>query len=313
MTAPQQALQFLQIHIEAARNSTDDFNPFHDKHKWQHIRANPFGGPIALGFQLECLIEYQIRCHRLANDENRFIAEHGLDFSNYQFTFADVVRTGVEMAVDIRRSQRKTGQDRQLSNRVMLKADDRPVLIGHKKETSRPTVLPDADLGGLPTLCELPDRSYLEGGEFFLKRKFMIVGNAKNFLSGSLAEQADYFDELEGRINFPEIFPTSLMSCALLERARSQGHDFEDAPMVYTSHHISLDRRRLRQLRSNDRLHILVRSPRMMEPVNGLGRSTVSQSVYECFGVLDDGGLLYRAEMALTSLDEILSAASEPG
>jgi len=141
----------------------------------------------------------------------------------------------------------------------------------------------------------------------------MNVGNAKNFLSGSLAEQADYFDELAGRVDFPEIFPASLMSCALLERAMSQGHDFENMPMVYTSHHISIDRRRLCRLRSNDRLHILVRKPRQVAPEKGLGKSAVNQSMYECFGVLDDGGLLYRAEMALTSLDEILGASSEVG
>lgn len=313
MTATQQqALVFLQIHIEAARNSTDDFNLFHDKHKWQRIRANPFGGPIALGFQLECLIEYQSRCHRLAHGEDAFIAEHGLNFSNYQFVFADVVRPGSEMTVDIRRSQQKTGAMPQLGNRVMLKAAGKSVLIGHKKETTRPTALPDADLHWLPTLRQLPDRSYLEDGAFFLKRKFMNVGNAKNFLSGSLAEQADYFDELAGRIDFPEIFPASLMSCALLERALSQGHDFENAPMVYTSHHISIDRRLLHRLGSNDRLHILVRAPREISAEKGLGKSALNQSVYECFGVLDDGGLLYRAEMALASLDEILGVGKGP-
>jgi len=37
---------------------------------------------------------------------------------------------------------------------------------------------------------------------FFLKRKFMNVSNAKNFLCGSLAKQADYFDELEDIIYF---------------------------------------------------------------------------------------------------------------
>ena len=310
MTPRQTAMKFSQIHIEAARNSTDDFNLFHDKNKWQRIRANPFGGPIALGFQLECLIEYQICCHRMANDEADFIRDNGLLFSNYQFAFADVVRPEVEVAVDIRRSQRKSGDDGLLSNRVMLKAEGRPVLIGHKKESARPLALADADIDWLPSLRGAADRSYLEGGEFFLKRKFMNVGNAKNFLSGSLAEQADYFDELEGRVNFPEIFPASLISCALLERAITQGHDFENAPMVYTSHHISINRQKLRRLKSNDRLDILVRSPRQIEPEKGLGKSGVSQSVYECFGVLDDGALLYQAEIALTSLDEILHVAA---
>lgn len=304
-------MQFSQIHIEAARNSTDDFNLFHDKHKWQRIRRNPFGGPIALGFQLECLIEYQLRLHRLANDELGYIRDQGLVFSNYQVAFAGVVRTGTPMAVDIRRSQRRPSDAGALSNRVMLKADDRPVLIGHKKETAAPQALPDADVAALPALHDVPDRSYLEDGEFFLKRKFMNVGNAKNFLSGSLAEQADYFDELEGRIQFPEVFPASLISCALLERAMSQGHDFENAPMVYTAHHISIDRRELERLKSNDRLDILVRRPRLVAPEKGLGQSGVTQTVYECYGLLSGGRRLYQAEIALTSLDEILGAASQ--
>ena len=40
------------LHIDVARFASDDFNPFHDRHKWQRIAGNPFGGPIALGFQL---------------------------------------------------------------------------------------------------------------------------------------------------------------------------------------------------------------------------------------------------------------------
>ncbi len=38
-TAPQRFI-YEQIHIDAARNSSDDFNLFHDKNKWQRIRDN---------------------------------------------------------------------------------------------------------------------------------------------------------------------------------------------------------------------------------------------------------------------------------
>jgi hypothetical protein len=61
MSATDNTLRFQQIHIDVARNATDDFNPFHDKNRWQNITDNPFVGPIALGFQLECLIENQMR------------------------------------------------------------------------------------------------------------------------------------------------------------------------------------------------------------------------------------------------------------
>ncbi|MCK5477562.1 MAG: hypothetical protein KAI44_01465, partial [Methylococcales bacterium] len=53
-----------QIHIEVARNASDDFNLFHDKHKWLQINHNPFKGPIVLGYQLNTLIEYQMRLYR---------------------------------------------------------------------------------------------------------------------------------------------------------------------------------------------------------------------------------------------------------
>ena len=39
---------FEQIHLDIARNATDDFNLFHDKKKWQTVRNNPFNGPILL-------------------------------------------------------------------------------------------------------------------------------------------------------------------------------------------------------------------------------------------------------------------------
>jgi hypothetical protein len=47
---------YQQIHIDVARNATDDFNPFHDQNKWNRIHGkihgNPFGMPIVLGFQI---------------------------------------------------------------------------------------------------------------------------------------------------------------------------------------------------------------------------------------------------------------------
>jgi hypothetical protein len=39
---------YQQIHIDAARNATDDFNPFYDQKKWNSIRGNPFSMPVVL-------------------------------------------------------------------------------------------------------------------------------------------------------------------------------------------------------------------------------------------------------------------------
>lgn len=300
-TTAAEALIFQQIHIDAARNATDDFNLFHDPHKWARIRGNPFGGPIALGFQLEALIEERLRLQRQANGEVALIEAHGLHFSNYQFTFASVVRPGETVEVEIKKSQFKEGAT--LSNRIAMKNSRGIVLFGFKRESQAPLFLADSGLPPLPDLNGQPDRSYLPGGEFFYKRKFMSNGNAKNFLSGSLADQSAYFDELEERVRFPEIYPAALISCALLERARHNHHDFENEPMVYTGHNITIDRRLTQALRSNDVLHLLADEPQPADAGEG-----VVQYRHHCFGLVREGAILFRAEIAMMPLAAILKS-----
>lgn len=299
---------FQSIHIDAARNSTDDFNLFHDKLKWDRIKGNPFHGPIALGFQLECLIEKQLKDYRTEHDEITLIDEYQLRFSNYQFTFANVVRPGEALSIEIKNSQFKQGENTTLSNRFLMKTPNGLVMIGYKRESQHPLTLADSALPQLPELAQLADRSYLSDDTTFYKRKFLNTGNAKNFLAGSLVEQSDYFDELENKVSFPDIFPVSLISCALLERARKSGHDFEREPMVYTSHNISIDRYGMHRLRSNDMIHLLVKQPVAISGEAGLGKSGMNQCVYPCFGLLNDGTTLFRAEIAMTALDQIVKS-----
>lgn len=295
-----------QLHIDVARNATDDFNLFHDPRKWQCIRENPFGEPIALGFQLEGVVEEQFRIYREAHQEQTIVNEHDLRYSNYQFGFAGVVKAGDSLQVDIKKSQLKIGEPPLLSNRVVIKNQHGIVLIGHKKESQTPLFLADADLGGLPELEYLPDRSFISNTEFFCKRKFMNTANAKNFLCGCLANQADWFDELEERVQFPETFPVALTSCALLERAFKLGHDFENEPMVYTSHNISVDRVLVGSLKSNDMLHLLVSSGSEVSEEKGLSGAGIPQYLHRCFGVLRNGGVLFRAEINMAPLQAIL-------
>ena len=92
-----QSFTFEQIHIEVARNATDDFNLFHDKHKWLEITHNPFKGPIVLGFQLNTLIEYQLRLYRETLHEDQIITDKQLRFSNYQINFVNALRPRQEM------------------------------------------------------------------------------------------------------------------------------------------------------------------------------------------------------------------------
>lgn len=296
---------FDQIHLEVARNASDDFNLFHDKHKWLQILHNPFKGPIALGFQLNTLIEYQMRLYREIHHENQIIEENRLRFSNYQITFVNALRPRQDFYIDIKKTLIKTIPTLTLGNRIAIKSDQKTILLGFKKETPAPLFLADTDLSGLPELDAVADKSFLPGTDFFLKRKYMHNGNAKNFLSGSLAEQSDYFDELTHTAHYPEIFPCSLTSGALLEKAQMEKHDFKRNPMVYTSHDISVDRQVLCQVQDNDKLHILVRQhPESSE--NTLNQTSIMLRTYDCYGLLANHELLFRARMNLVPLEEIL-------
>ncbi|WP_305908417.1 hypothetical protein Q9L42_010790 [Methylomarinum sp. Ch1-1] len=121
-----------------------------------------------------------------------------------------------------------------------------------------------------------------------------IASNAKNFLCATFIDQSLYFDELNDKADFPEIFPCSLISCALLEKALKNHHDFEKKPMVYTTHQLSIDRMLLSQLKSNDALHILARE------------LSDQPDSYECYGLIHDNQVLYRGIISLTSLQNIL-------
>ena len=300
-----QDLSFNQIHIDVARNSTDDFNPFHDKHKWRHIRNNPFGGPVVLGFQLVCFLEYQISLFRQQHEELDLIHARGLRYSNYQLTFANVVRAGEQVSVDIKNSQYLKGDNPMLSNRVVMRKATGIVLVGYKRESRAPLFFSELSDPLPEDLRAVPDRSYLTAGGLFLKRKYMNTGNAKNFLAGSRVDQAEYFDELNDKVHFPETFPTALISCALLERALKEKQDFCRTPMVYTGHEISVDRERIARLRSNDVLHILVGPAVAGARSKGLSKPDVKQQVIRCRGLTHGREWLFCANIYMTLLGDL--------
>jgi hypothetical protein len=306
---PERQLCFEQIHIDVARNSTDDFNPFHDPQRWHRIRRNPFGAPIALGFQMEFLAADRVARQRRASGMAALIAEHGLHYSNYEFLFADALRAGEPFRLAIKKTVDNTADGGGISNRVVLrKSAGGLALMGTLSETRRPRFLPDAVISGIPPLEHFPDRSPLAGTPFFLKRKFLNTSNAKNFALGALCGQHDYIDEIDERVYFPPLFTASLASCALLEKGRGQAHDFEADPLVYTSHQISVDNRIQRKLRSNDMLHVLVEGPSTLAPPKGLGRAAVEQQQYRCYGVLHNSQILFRANVQLARLHAFAAA-----
>ncbi len=286
---------FSQLHIDVARFATDDFNLFHDPNKWHRLCGNPFGGPIVLGFQMETWLAEAVAGYRRTHDDPALV--EGLRCSNYQINFAAALNPGQRFGLVIKPSQ--WDQTRKvLGNRVLLRSDHGIVLAGHHKLSHEPLVLPACSPDGLPELTTCPDRCELPGN-YFLKRKFMMTANAKNFLLGSLVDPGRYFDELEERVEFPEMFPVSYISCALLERAWHFGHDFERAPMVYTRHEISIDREVVARISSNDPLHVLVAS----QGEDG-GRAG-----FVCLGLIGNG-LLFRARIELMPLQEVVKAAT---
>lgn len=296
---------FEQIHIEVARNASDDFNLFHDKHKWLQITHNPFKGPIVLGFQLNTLIEYQMRLYREAHHEDEIISDKQLRYSNYQIIFVNALRPRQELSLDIKKTLIKTIPDLTLTNRVTIKSMGKTILLGYKKETLAPLFLADTQLANLPDLNELPDMSMVPGSDFFLKRKWMHDGNVKNFLSGSLAEQSNYFDELANLASYPEVFPCSLTSGALLAKAQLENHDFKANPMVYTSHDISVDRFLVKNIKNNDKLHILVKQLPESKS-NTLNHTDIMLRTYECYGLLEDHEVLFRIKLNLVPLEQII-------
>jgi hypothetical protein len=301
---------FEQIHIEVARNASDDFNLFHDKHKWLQISHNPFKGPIVLGYQLNTLIEYQMRLYREAHHENQIISENNLRYSNYQITFVNALKPATPFTLDIKKTLIKTIPQLTLGNRVSIKSEGKTILLGFKKETQAPLFLAKTQFNTLPNLNVIPDKTIIPGTDYFLKRKFLHNGNVKNFLSGSLVEQSDYFDELAHIANYPEIFPCSLASGALLEKAQLENHDFKRNPMVYTSHEISVDRHHLSKLKNDDKLYILVKQhPESVSKT--LNQTNIMLRTYDCFGLLHNHEVLFRIKMNLVPLEEILKNLAE--
>lgn len=301
MGEPADPLHFTQLHIDVARNATDDFNPFHDPMRWQQIRDNPFGSTIVLGFQAAFLVSDRIeRRHRgRAADSNAL----PFRFSNYDFRFVGALLPDEPFRVELRKTVDKGAGVGALSTRALVrKQDGALVLIGTQSETADAKYLADHTFTSLPPLAGLPDRQTVPGSPYFLKRKYLMTSNAKNFVLAGLSRQQDYFDELTERIAFPPIFCASFASCGLLEKAWHEGYDFLAEPVVYATHQISVDREIQAALRSNDRLHVLVEGP--VAVVHGAEEATRhGTDTYRVFGLLDQHQALFRARLQLVRLN----------
>jgi len=293
--------RFGQFHVDVARNSSDDFNPLHDPKKWESVRGNPYGSPVVSVFQMECLIEYLLRKGQGAAD-SWLIEQHDLHFCNYQFTFTGWLRPHEEFQVRIHPSSVSPGADHTLSNRVFLKTEGQLVVAGSVSQSASPLYLPNAEFSRLHGLERAADITYVPDTKYFLKRKYLSTGNAKNFVIACLADQAYYFDEVEDRVSFPDMVPVSFISSALFEKDMADNVDFRQTPMAHARHNISIDRRLARDLRSNDRLHLLVTRPKLVPPAAALGQLQMAAECYDCFGLVQDNQVLFRAQVFLVPL-----------
>jgi hypothetical protein len=275
-----------QVHIDMARNSTDDFNLFHDQFRWAWIKQNPFKGPIALGFQLGCLIETHIP------QNSPHVTVDMLRFSSFEFNFAKAVGVGDEVSVDFKKGRLSKNDDgKQYSTRVCLKSNGKPAIIGFKRDGEYPTLNLEFPEVLLSQLKNVPDRSFILDGQYFLKRKWMIVGNAKNFLLSAFADQTNFIDEFANKVRFPQMYPLALLSSAMLERAQASDYDLVQNPLIYTSHHLCVDKVQLKELRSNDAMHILIKQPIRLD--SGIER-------FECFAYVGQQTPLFIAQVDLT-------------
>lgn len=293
-------LSFDQFHIDVARHSTDDFNPFHDPRRWRDVRGNPFGSPIAPPFQVAFLAAHRVSKLR-RSEASDAATDDASRFSNYEFHFAGALEADEPFSVEVRKTVRRA--DGGSANRVTVRGSGgMPVLIGRCSDSATARFLADQMPSGIPSLEHLPDRIHIPGTPYFVKRKFLNTSNGKNFVLGALCDPYAYFDELSERVDFPPLFTASLMASALLEKGWAEHHDFAAEPLVHTSHRISVDRQLQRALRSNDCLHILIEGPFAVAGGQGLRHTAVARQQYRCFGLVHGRQVLFRALLQLAPL-----------
>lgn len=294
-----------QLHIDIARNATDDFNLFHDKSRWHWLRGNLFEGPIALGFQLGGFVEYQCKLLAMNSANDLYVGQ--FRFSGYEFNFVHCVVPDDEVSVNLKQGKWSSGDGSSIySRRFVLKANKKAAIVGFKREANQMTLSLPTKLPPMHMLNALPDRELVPGTNYFLKRKYMIVGNAKNFLASAGAEQSLFIDEFTDKVDFPEMYPLGLISSALLERAVFEDIDLISHPMIYKTQKLCIDKQQLEELRSNDPINILV-GPDISEDANEFGPESSSKKrvIQECIAYGKEEKPLFIAKITLTPLNSL--------
>lgn len=285
---------YKQLHIDVARNSSDDFDPLHDSNNPRSIGRDPKQRPTVLAFQLNCLIEY------LTSRDDALPAVAESRFRNYDFVFSDDLRQDQVFSVSTNTIDPEAGGGGP-PVRVEVAEHNNLMLIGSVWRSDTPHYLSETELPDFESIDTQPDLTYVPDTPFFMKRKFLSTANAKNFIASSLADQAFYFDEVHERIRFPDMVPVSYISNAIFEKSLADNEDLWRNPMVYHRHQISVDRGLGRSLRSNHKLLILIAGPQVSRAISQGGASPGKMYGYDCFGLTGAPKLqvLFRARVVL--------------
>ena len=279
-----------QLHIDMARNATDDFNLFHDASRWHWVEGNPFNGPIALGFQLALFAETQF---------DALQTNPKLDYGYYQLNFAAPVALGDELSLVVKPTRhKKTDEGFERSLRFVVKTNNSPAIIGMHRQSTFPQLENPLPNIRPQWLSNFADKSFVKE-RVFLKRKWMIIGNAKNFLLSAFANQTNYIDEFADKVQLPAMYPLSLSSSALIERAKLHGRDLIKDPLIYTQHQLSIDNKQLSELCSNDCLQMLITE---------VENDDKNKLILNCTGWVNQQAPLFVTRLSLASLQVLMSA-----
>ena len=164
------------------------------------------------------------------------------------------------------------------------------VLPGYQQESATPLYTPDADFLQHSSLDSAEDRSWIAQHRYFLKRKFMSTGKEKTLWPVRWL--------ISSMTSMKWKTGCSFRRCSRLEQAKQDNYDFETNPVV-SSHLVTVDRRLLQTLKSNDCLHLLVTIPETVPAGKELGNKGFPQQLHRCFGLLTGNRILSRAEVAM--------------
>jgi len=263
--------RFGQIHIDVARNSTDDFNPFHDPHRFDRILATPTPADRPRLSARVPLPVFPGRASAVA--VRRPGCAGGATLSQLQFHLRP---TPCARRSPARSSQADRPEDRpaRIVERVLVKKSGRAVLLVRIRDTPEPVVVAAGDLPLAVDLRWLRPRG-AAGHAMVPHKRSSSTRPTPRTSRRSAVDQALLLrrDCREGPL--PRALPCALASCALLEAGLERGPRLRCRPdgVRRAPHQRGPGGWQLRCAATNV-LHILARGPTTVAAAGLGGRRT---------------------------------------